>query len=530
MKAAAFNAEFDGPDHAAGQSPWLFISYRHLADGTFAYSIYAALLNSIPAEEIFFDQSGIPPGENYQVTLNRTIGGAEALIAVIGPTWLEKLREKRPPGTRDWVRTEIAVALKRGIKVIPVLGDGCQMPHPAELPEDLQQLQFSQTFHIRGGNYIAQDMKGLLEAILKIRARRHPLPPPFKDRFWDQGPGRLRGLAAFALISLLLAIVAMLPGRRDAEPVNPSQLTYLLNDNCWVLYDPYGMELDDDRVEIYPHIDSIAIDLDLIQRAGFSGVCTPSCTGVMSQVPRLARGRGLKVIASVKNPADDAELGRAIRLREFVDAYCLGSNQLGNTYSIDTLRSAIERVKSETNRPATTSEYASHYDEELAGLGDWLFPDAHVTVKDTPATESEVNIERDVGVMMDSTRAVLPYAQKTGRPILFRNVTYPHSGAKGASRTAQADFFRTLLARLNDPHRGHPVRTGIVVHSVFDCPWKVGKPFEAWDPHSGLLAVDRSRVATAADVQALNTETLRSLALQEILKWHPRLTASRNPR
>jgi hypothetical protein len=529
-------AEGEKGPTAGGPPPgrWVFISYRR-DDADFSFGLSEALKRRLPPGEVFFDQVGIKPGEDFEAKINRTLGGAYLLVAVIGKEWLADLHE-RAEGN-DWVRREIAVALERGIRVIPVLhGDA---PHfkDDDLPDDLKPLRRCQTLEIRSRNHIAQDMGVCVDEIVKaadeLRPPDPPDPPvPPDPRFWDQRAGRLRGLLALAVSAVLVALVAVLPRLWQPPATDPAHLAYLLNDTCWVHYDPYGMDLDADRVEVYPTAESVAVDLDLVRKAGFTGVCTPSCNGVMAEVPRLAQERGLKVIASVKNPADAAELGRAISAREHVDAYCLGSNQLLATYTVDTLRAAIDRVKRETGRPATTSEYAVRYeaDERLAALGDWLFPDAHVTVKDTPTGPPVVDVGRDVEVVMAATRAVLPHAQKTGRPILFRNVTYPHAGATGASRAEQARFFRTLLARLNDPHQGYPVRVGVVVHSVFDCPWKRGKPFEVWDPFSGLLVVDRAAVSTAADVQAAREEDVRSPAVDAILEWHPRRNPAPRPR
>ena len=38
----------------------------------------------------------------------------------------------------DFVRIEIAKALQRGIRVIPVLVGGATLPHPSDLPDNLK--------------------------------------------------------------------------------------------------------------------------------------------------------------------------------------------------------------------------------------------------------------------------------------------------------------------------------------------------------------------------------------------------------
>src|SRR5208337_1144263 len=65
------------------------------------------------------------------------------LIAVIGNNWLTSKDEqggRRLDDPEDFVRMEIGAALKREIRVIPVLVDGALMPRSTDLPEDLKLL------------------------------------------------------------------------------------------------------------------------------------------------------------------------------------------------------------------------------------------------------------------------------------------------------------------------------------------------------------------------------------------------------
>jgi tetratricopeptide (TPR) repeat protein len=65
------------------------------------------------------------------------------LIAVIGNNWLTSADDqgnKRLDSPEDLVRMEIGSALKRKIRVIPVLMDGASMPRSTDLPEDLKPL------------------------------------------------------------------------------------------------------------------------------------------------------------------------------------------------------------------------------------------------------------------------------------------------------------------------------------------------------------------------------------------------------
>jgi formylglycine-generating enzyme required for sulfatase activity len=62
------------------------------------------------------------------------------LVAMIGPRWLDLLKERQASTEGDFVREEIAAALKRAIPVIPVLIDRAPLPRADQLPEDLRNL------------------------------------------------------------------------------------------------------------------------------------------------------------------------------------------------------------------------------------------------------------------------------------------------------------------------------------------------------------------------------------------------------
>jgi hypothetical protein len=66
-----------------------------------------------------------------------------AFFLKIGKSWLISSDEeggRRLDNPEDSVRIEIVTALKRGIRVIPVLVDGALMPRSSDLPDDLKAL------------------------------------------------------------------------------------------------------------------------------------------------------------------------------------------------------------------------------------------------------------------------------------------------------------------------------------------------------------------------------------------------------
>src|SRR4029077_10551933 len=81
-----------------------------------------------------------------------------AFIAVIGPRWLTARDNDGNPrldNPTDYVRLEIEAALKRDIRVIPVLVDGASMPRSSDLPSSLQALARRQAVEIAHHRFVA---------------------------------------------------------------------------------------------------------------------------------------------------------------------------------------------------------------------------------------------------------------------------------------------------------------------------------------------------------------------------------------
>ena len=86
---------------------------------------------------------------------------------MIGKRWLiasDKEGRRRIDNPGDFVRFEIATAVKRNIRVIPVLVDGALMPQSSDLPDDLQLLIWRQALEL-GNNRFNADLGRLIAAL-----------------------------------------------------------------------------------------------------------------------------------------------------------------------------------------------------------------------------------------------------------------------------------------------------------------------------------------------------------------------------
>lgn len=133
------------PEISADIHPKVFISYRRQISDGYAGRLYDRIINRFGGElKIFMDVDAIAPGEDFVKAIENAVAKCDVLIAVIGKDWLDVKDEegnRRLDNPEDFVRLEIAAALDRNIRVIPVLVQGEDMPTAKELPENLQPLR-----------------------------------------------------------------------------------------------------------------------------------------------------------------------------------------------------------------------------------------------------------------------------------------------------------------------------------------------------------------------------------------------------
>src|SRR5580658_7220056 len=109
----------------------IFISYRRDDSSAWAGRLSDRLSSYFPSNQIFMDVDTIEPGVDFVEAIEESVGSCDVLIAVIGTDWLTsstRASKRRLEIAEDSVRVEIATALKRDIRVIPVLVEGAAMP------------------------------------------------------------------------------------------------------------------------------------------------------------------------------------------------------------------------------------------------------------------------------------------------------------------------------------------------------------------------------------------------------------------
>ncbi len=134
----------------------IFVNYRR--DDTLAAAgrLHDRLAQAFGRRNIFMDVDHIPAGVDFVGWLENQVASCDVFLTVIGPGWIEARDaegRRRIDVSGDFVAVEIAAALARDIRVIPVLIDGAPMPRADELPEPLKPLARRNAVEVRNSQF-----------------------------------------------------------------------------------------------------------------------------------------------------------------------------------------------------------------------------------------------------------------------------------------------------------------------------------------------------------------------------------------
>jgi hypothetical protein len=192
--------EGDVPDSPA---PGVFLSYRR-KNHDFAQLLHAELTRRFPNARVFRDVDSIEPGLDFAEVITEAVNSCTVLVALFGGKWGQgywQLKDRK-----DFVRLELHTALKRNVRIVPVLLDGAHPPSEEELPKPLKQLARLQALRVitedwaqfYGRRQVSSDMDHLADVIGQILAaeskavRAEPKAPAAEpealaaDLFWEE--------------------------------------------------------------------------------------------------------------------------------------------------------------------------------------------------------------------------------------------------------------------------------------------------------------------------------------------------------
>lgn len=190
----------------------IFISYRREESAGHAGRIYDRLRDKFGKGRVFMDVSAIEPGVDFVEAIDRAVGSCAVLLVVIGRRWLECANpagRRRLDDPKDFIRLEVGTALRRTIRVIPVLVQDAQMPGEEDLPEEMKLLARRNAIEIND-NHWDSDLTQLVETLERVMAGgAGPAPPA--DKTVKPGEGGKKNRLTW-LISSITALFLALAG------------------------------------------------------------------------------------------------------------------------------------------------------------------------------------------------------------------------------------------------------------------------------------------------------------------------------
>jgi tetratricopeptide (TPR) repeat protein len=134
----------------------IFINYRRDDSISTAGRLHDRLAQTFGRKNLFMDVDHIPAGVDFVDYLHSQVAACDVFLAVIGPNWLNAKDDdgrRRFDNPDDFVSIEIAAALARKIRVIPVLVDGARTPKADELPDSVKPLVRRNAVEVRNTHF-----------------------------------------------------------------------------------------------------------------------------------------------------------------------------------------------------------------------------------------------------------------------------------------------------------------------------------------------------------------------------------------
>lgn len=216
----------------------IFLSYRRSDTSGHAGRLADALEARYGRDAVFRDVESIQAGALFDEAIDRALADCRVFLPLVGDQWLDSTGpdgRRRLDDPADFVRREVAAALRREVPVIPVLLEGATMPPASALPPALRALARHQALELSESRW-DYDVQRLVEAIdhrlghaaarIRPAPRAEPLPPTTRletsrrTLLWG-------GLAA---VGLAAVATAWWRSRSPTEPAPPPVV-----DGVWML-------------------------------------------------------------------------------------------------------------------------------------------------------------------------------------------------------------------------------------------------------------------------------------------------------
>lgn len=183
----------------------IFISYRRDGGDMTAMHIYQALKER--GYDLFYDVEVLRSGK-FNEALLKQIQSCKDFIIVLSPHALDRCEDEN-----DWVRQEIAEAIKEKKNIVPVMMNGFQFPE--NLPEDINELRFH-TGLTSSTEYFQESINRLCDKFLTAKPRK-------------KGKWVVPAIVGAVLCALVIGILVK-PGTKPSQKESDSSAPVAVNE------------------------------------------------------------------------------------------------------------------------------------------------------------------------------------------------------------------------------------------------------------------------------------------------------------
>jgi hypothetical protein len=230
----------------------VFIS--HSRASSFEAAVIGDILSDILGENtVFRPNRNLRAGERWSEAIERVLGQAAAVLALIDPAWPADLKDKR--SNSNWLEFELQAAFRNNVPIVPVLLDGVEgfstktLPHELDFLAKRQEVRFSRSEPYDGAARLAR-------LVHVLSPERVPLPridhPDFESAqalaldlpSFTEGEIKKRGVEPKKLNLIKLSSpegTPRFPAFQFDEDGNPISLVVHINQILNAEDDPWGV-------------------------------------------------------------------------------------------------------------------------------------------------------------------------------------------------------------------------------------------------------------------------------------------------
>ncbi len=186
----------------------IFISYRRDDAAAWAGRLHMALEKHFRRDQLFMDVDSIQAGLDFAKVIDAEVAKCDVMLVVIGKGWRDAADasgQRRLDDPGDFVRLEVESALRRDIRVVPVLVDGASLPKAENLPEGMQGLVRRQAWPVSHARFGAEcdELIRELSTVVPVVSRAESKPNETATSDRDAALMVLYTLAGFALFGIV---------------------------------------------------------------------------------------------------------------------------------------------------------------------------------------------------------------------------------------------------------------------------------------------------------------------------------------